>query len=347
MLIGVSFFLKLAFENNWIGPTGRIAIGLLAGIAVVLWSERFRSRGYKAFSYSLKAVGIGVLYLSLWAAFQVYHLMPSGVVFACMVVVTAATCALALSQDAEILAVFAITGGFSTPALLSTGQNRELALFSYLALLDIGILALASVKRWRKLLLLGFVGTLVLYVSWYAEFYERNQLQPTLIFATIFFIIFAIGPIVMLAQEHAQGTMPLAFALVNAVTYFLQAYAMIMDISHAAMAWFSLLLAAVYLLLIRLRPRQTDAVAERNLRMMHLALAVGLITVAIPIRLEAHWVTIGWFIESAVLLWVAGRIKSDLLNVFALTALVLGVGSADAVRFLTGRRSRAAVRVPG
>ena len=218
VLIGVSFFLKLAFENNWIGPTGRIAIGLLAGIAVVLWSERFRSRGYKAFSYSLKAVGIGVLYLSLWAAFQVYHLMPSGVVFACMVVVTAATCALALSQDAEILAVFAITGGFSTPALLSTGQNRELALFSYLALLDIGILALASVKRWRKLLLLGFVGTLVLYVSWYAEFYERNQLQPTLIFATIFFIIFAIGPIVMLAQEHAQGTMPLAFALVNAVT---------------------------------------------------------------------------------------------------------------------------------
>jgi uncharacterized membrane protein len=326
VLIGVSFFLKLAFENNWIGPTGRIAIGLLSGIAVVLWSERFRSRGYKAFSYSLKAVGIGVLYLSLWAAFQVYHLMPSGLVFACMVVVTAATCALALSQDAEILAVFAITGGFSTPALLSTGQNRELALFSYLALLDIGIVALASVRPWRRLLLLGFVGTLVLYVAWYAAFYDRSQLQPTLIFATIFFIIFAIGPIVMLAQEHAKGTMPLAFALVNAVTYFLQAYAMIMDISHAAMAWFSLLLAAVYLLLIRLRPRQTDAVAERNLRMMHLALAVGLITVAIPIRLEAHWITIGWFVESAVLLWVAGRIKSDLLNVFALTALVLGVG---------------------
>lgn len=326
VLIGVSFFLKLAFENNWIGPTGRIAIGLLAGIAVVLWSERFRSRGYIAFSYSLKAVGIGVLYLSLWAAFQVYHLMPAGVVFACMVVVTGATCALALSQDAEILAVFAITGGFSTPVLLSTGQNREIALFSYLALLDIGILALTSVKPWRRLLLLGFIGTLVLYVAWYASFYERSQLQPTLIFATIFFIIFAIAPIVMLGQEQAQGTMPLAMALVNAVTYFMQAYAMIMDISHTAMAWFSLLLAAVYLLLMRLRPQQTDAVAERNLRMMHLALAVGLITVAIPIRLEAHWITIGWFVESAVLLWVAGRIKSDLLNAFALGALVLGVG---------------------
>jgi uncharacterized membrane protein len=326
MLFGVSFFLKLAFDNNWIGPTGRIAIGLIAGIAVVVWSERFRSRGYQIFSYSLKAIGIGVLYLSLWAAFQVYHLMPSGVVFACMVVVTAATCVLALSQDAEILAVFAITGAFSTPVLLSTGQNREIALFSYLALLDIGILALTIIKPWRRLLLLGFVGTLGLYASWSAEFYERSQFQPTLIFSSVFFVIFAIAPLFMLAQETAQGTMPLGLALVNAATYFLQAYVMIMEISHTAMAWFSLLLAAVYLLLIRARPRRADEIAERNLRMMHLALAVGLITVAIPIRLEAHWITIGWFVESAVLLWVAGRIKSDLLNVFALTALVLGVG---------------------
>jgi uncharacterized membrane protein len=326
MLFGVSFFLKLAFDNNWIGPTGRIAIGLIAGIAVVVWSERFRSRGYQVFSYSLKAVGIGVLYLSLWAAFQVYHLMPSGVVFACMVVVTAATCVLALSQDAEILAVFAITGAFSTPVLLSTGQNREIALFSYLALLDTGILALTIIKPWRRLMLLGFLGTLGLYLSWSSEFYERSQLQPTLIFASIFFIIFALAPLFMLAQEHAQGTMPLGLALVNAATYFLQAYVMITEISHTAMAWFSLLLAAVYLLLIRARPRHADEIAERNLRMMHLALAVGLITVAIPIRLEAHWITIGWFVEAAVLLWVADRIKSDLLNVFALTALVLGVG---------------------
>ena len=326
MLVGVSFFLKYAFENNWIGPAGRIAIGLIAGIAVVIWSETFRSRGYRIFSYSLKAVGIGTLYLSLWAAFQVYHLMPSGVVFACMVIVTASTCAMALLQDAEILAVFAIAGGFSTPVLLSTGQNREIALFSYLVLLDFGSFGLAIVKPWRRLLFLGFIGTLILYVSWYAEFYTRPQFEPTLIFATIFFLIFAIAPLLMLRHEHAQGTMPLVLALVNAATYFLQAYAMISEISHTAMAWFSLLLAAVYLLLVCVRSQQADEIARRNLRMMHLALAVGLITVAIPIRLEAHWITIGWFVESAVLLWVAERIKSDLLNIFAVAALVLGVG---------------------
>ncbi|MGB9404086.1 MAG: DUF2339 domain-containing protein, partial [Candidatus Acidiferrales bacterium] len=77
LLFGVSYFLKYAFENNWIGPAGRVVIGLLAGIALIVWSERFRSRGRAAFSYSLKAAGIGTLYLSLWGSFQVYHLIPA------------------------------------------------------------------------------------------------------------------------------------------------------------------------------------------------------------------------------------------------------------------------------
>jgi uncharacterized membrane protein len=112
---------------------------------------------------------------------------------------------------------------------------------------------------------------------------------------------------------------------VNAAAYFLQAYAMISEISHTAMAWFCLALAAVYLLLNWICLRAGKGAAEHNLRLMHLALAAGLVTVAIPIRLEAHWITIGWFVESALLLWIDGRIKSDLLNVFALTALALGV----------------------
>ena len=326
VLIGVAYFLKYAFDSGWIGPTGRVAIGVLAGIGVVLWSERFRSRGYRIFSYSLKAVGIGTLYLSLWAAFQVYHLMPSEAVFACMFAVTAATCVMAITQDAEILAVFAIAGGFSTPVLLSTGVNREIALFSYVLLLDAGLLALIIFKPWRRLLWLGFAGTLTLYIAWSGEFYSRPQLTPTLIFATLFFGIFSAAPILMLRQDEGQGTVPLLYSLANCVTYFLQAYVMLYEVSTTAMAWFSLALALVYLQLNRMRRKAGSSDAERNLRMMHLALAVGLITVAIPIRLEAHWITLGWFVEAAVLLWVADRIKSELLGVFALAAIVLGVG---------------------
>src|SRR6266699_3870090 len=85
---------------------------------------------------------------------------------------------------------------------------------------DLGILTLVAFKPWRRLLWLGFTGTLILYVAWSSEYYTRSELQPTLIFATLFFFIFAIAPLFMLRQEHGAGMMPLALAFVNAATYF-------------------------------------------------------------------------------------------------------------------------------
>jgi uncharacterized membrane protein len=329
VLIGVSYFLKFAFDNNWIGPAGRVAIGLLAGIAIVVWSENFRRRGYLIFSYSLKAVGIGVLYLSLYAAFQVYSLVTGGVAFTMMFVVTAATALMAWAQDAEILAAFALVGGFATPLLLSTGQNREVALFTYVVLLDAGALALVILKPWRRLLLLSYSGTLLLYIGWYASFYDVSQVRMTVGFATLFFAIFAVAP--LLARPAQKGglsdSVPPLVAVVNAAGYFLQIYVMFEEIGTKDTAWFALALAALYIFLSRQsRGRAGSPEAARTVDLLHLALAIGFITVAIPIRLDAHWITMGWFVEVAVLLWVADRIHSELLNIFAIGALLLGVG---------------------
>jgi uncharacterized membrane protein len=329
VLIGISYFLKFAFDNNWIGPAGRVAIGLVAGIAVVLWSERFRSKGYRAFSYSLKAVGLGALYLSLWAAFQRYDLIPNSVAFAMMLLVTASAAAMALAQDAQILAAFALTGAFSTPILLSTGQNREIALFSYIAILDIATLVLVTYKPWRRLLVMSYVGTLILYLGWYWQFYNRPQLEITLAFATLFFAVFAIAPLVTLQpnDEHPfLASIPAILAFVNACVYFLQAYAMFEEVNKTSMAWFALALAAIYIFLSRqVHARKLKPGTSEILYFLHLAVAIGFITIAIPIRLDAHWITMGWFVEAGVLLWVGNRLNSDFLNVFALGALVLGV----------------------
>jgi uncharacterized membrane protein len=329
VLIGISYFLKYAFENNWIGPAGRIAIGLIAGIAVVIWSERFRLKNYKAFSYSLKAVGIGTLYLSLWAAFQRYSLIPNSVAFAMMLLVTASAAAMALAQDAQILAAFALTGGFATPILLSTGQNREIALFSYVAILDIATLVLVTFKPWRRLLVMSYIGTLILYLGWFLQFYNRSELGVTLAFATLFFAIFAVAPLITLQpdDEHPLfASVPALLAFVNASVYFMQAYVMVEEVDKTYMAWFALALAAIYIFLSRqVHARNLIPGTTEILYFLHLAVAIGFITIAIPIRLDAHWITIGWFVEAGVLLWVANRIKFDFLNVFALGALVLGV----------------------
>jgi uncharacterized membrane protein len=242
-----------------------------------------------------------------------------------MVIVTGSTAMLAIKQDAEILAAIALAGGFTTPLLLSTGQNHEVELFSYVALLCAASVALVAVKPWRRLLILSYVGMLGLYVGWYSEFYRRPEFAVTLFFATIFFAIFAVAPLVSRVPEGSSLLyLPAALTLINTGVYFLQAYAMVDEIDKQAMAWFALALAAVHIGLSRIVRRQQPADAEM-LRLLHLALAVALITIAIPIRLDGHWITVGWLVEAGVLLWVANRIGAGFLHYLAVVALGLGV----------------------
>lgn len=333
VLIGVSYFLKYAFDNGWIGPRGRIAIGLLAGIGIVLWSERFRRKNYVVFSYSLKAVGVGVMYLSLWAAFQLYQLIPAGVAFFAMIVVTAATAALALTQDAEILAALALVGGFATPALVSTGENHEVVLFSYVVLLDLFSLVLLKYRPWRRLLIGSFIGTLIMYVGWNSSFYTNDQLATTFLFITVFMLVFASAPLVTdTRQEYSPGgTQTLvALAFANAAAYFLEAMEVLDGTGlREYRAWVAVALAAFYLLLSRVLAekvkRENDGGINRAIPLLHIGIAVGLLTVAIPLKLSGHWITFGWLVEAAVLSWIGLRTRMNFLKALSLASLVLGL----------------------
>jgi uncharacterized membrane protein len=330
ILIGVSYFLKYAFDNNWIGPAGRVALGLVAGIAVVLWSELFRKKGHIAFSYSLKAVGIGTLYLSLWGAYQIYHLVPSSVAFVAMILVTASTITLALTQDAEFLAAFALLGGFSTPVLLSTGENHEIVLFAYVCLLDLANLAMVAFKPWRRLLIGSFAGTAILYVGWYTSYYTKDQRGVTVLFAVLFAAIFAVIPLVTpltRSRWHYGFSITLTLLpLVNAGALFLA----LLDMYYrekVTLTWYALGLAAVYLLLSSGFKHRVGSEPDviKTVNLLHVAIAIAFITIAIPLKLDAHWITIGWLIESAVLLYIAVRMRHDFLRYFAGATLTLGI----------------------
>ncbi len=330
LLIGFSYFIKYAFDNGWIGPSGKIVLGLVAGVVLVLWSERFRRKGYEAFSYSLKAVGIGTMYLSLWGAFQLYHLVPSAAAFVAMIVVTGSTMALALSQNAEILAAFAMVGGFSTPVLLSTGENHEVVLFSYVVLLDAAILGMVAFKPWRRLLVGSFVGTGILYIGWFADYYTKQQRPVTVFFTFIFAAIFAAIP--LLTPLTKSRWLPgfsitlILLPLVNAAALFLALFAMYSE-EKDTLTWYALVLAAVYLLLSARFKRRvgSDPQIVRTINLLHIAIAIAFITIAIPLKLTAHWITLGWLIESAALLFVAVRTRTDFLRWFAGATLALGI----------------------
>jgi uncharacterized membrane protein len=338
VLIGMAWFLKLAIDNHWIGPLGRVFIGLLAGGGLIAWSERFQRRGYVTFGYSLKAVGSGILYLSLWAAFSLYGLIPAGVAFAAMIVVTAFNGFLSWVQDAELLALYAIAGGLSTPLLLSTGGNHEVTLLTYLLMLDIAVLVLVVLRPWSRLLFAAFTGSAVFFAGWWVEFYpqdEFGQRARTVFFLTCFFVIFALAPRLVRVElknnEPASTWDNLALVVLpiaNASLGFLGYYALYDSISHEwAGACVAVALAAFYLMLIRLPHRGVLRPSTALVWSLHLTVAIVFLTIAIPLKAHGRWLTIGWLAEGAALFWLGGKQRSMLLRVLALFCLVLGLAA--------------------
>jgi uncharacterized membrane protein len=332
MLIGVAWFLKFAFENHWVGPAGRVLIGLLSGAALIAWSERFRNKGYFAFSYSLKAVGSGVLYLSLWAAYSMYHLIPPGVAFAGMVLVTAFNAFIAWRQSAELLAVYAIVGAFSTPLLLSTGHNEEVFLFCYLLMMNAATMALLVVKGWNRLLVLSFLGTVAFYWGWYWQFYTPAAFAKTAFFLALFVLLFAAATIlarqkrVLARQDDAARVL---VSLANAAFGFLGYYAMLSQNGsgrNTALAWCSVGFGAFYLGVRKLMER-TPVAGTRlaSLADIQLSIAIVFLTLAVPLAVHGHWVTVGWMAEGTVLVWVATRMRTALMRMLAAGALMLGL----------------------
>lgn len=336
VLVGMAWFLKLAIDNHWIGPLGRVLIGLIVGVGFVAWSERFRRHGYTVFSYSLKALGSGVLYLSLWAAFQLYQLVPSGVAFAAMIAVTAFNGYMAWAQDAQLLAVFSLVGGLGTPLLLSTGENHQVSLFSYILLLDAAVLALVALRPWGRLLVGAFAGTVLYVTGWSMRFYSVGQLVRTAVFFALFFLLFAVAQ--RLARWRVDGDNVIqgvwdrlaAFVLpvANAGLGFLAFWALFSEPRFEEVPpWLAVAFAAFYLLLFwlpGLGPLRANSALTAAL---NLSIAVGFLAVAVPLKTHGHGLPIGWLVEGAVLLWLAQRFQQRLLQGLAVVALLLGLGA--------------------
>jgi uncharacterized membrane protein len=313
LLIGTAYGLKLAVDRHLISPPARMIIGLIAGAGLVVWSERFRQKGFAAFSYSLKAVGSGVLYLALWAGFRLYFLLPTEVALGLMILVTAWNAYMAWAQDSELLAVYALAGGFATPMLLSTGGNHEIFLFTYLLAIDVATVALVRLKTWPRLLLGAFPLTVAFFIGWYAQFYAANELTATSVFILFFGSAFgsipvrrpvvdADSPVVRfgwLTMVLEDVLLPIA----NAAFVALALYSVLQDSGHHnLLPWTMLVLSAVYLGVMR-------APQTRTASAIHLSLAVVLLTIAIPLKASGHWITASWLVEGLALLWVATRLE--------------------------------------
>src|SRR4029453_4823619 len=176
LLIAVSYFLKLAFDNEWIGKSGRIAIGVMLGALMLPWSQWLLAKGYTYFSEGIAALGEATLFLSVWAGCQYYTLYSRDVGFAAMIAITAAMAAVAIGRSSQRIAVLSLLGG----------------LLPYLLLLGSGTLVMALMKAWRSLAPIAFIGTQIYFWGWYSEFFRSTSpLERTVLFATLFYLLYS------------------------------------------------------------------------------------------------------------------------------------------------------------
>jgi len=179
LFLGIIFFVKLSIERGWISPELRTAIGFVIGAGLVGAGVVVqRRKPYATLAHTFCATGIVVLYGVSYAAHAMYHIPPFNhalVTFGMMTLITAVAFLLAVRMEAQVVAVLGMLGGFLTPILCSTGQDNPGGLFGYIALLDIGVLAVAKHKRWLHLTALAAAGTIFMQAGWMVKFFHSSH----------------------------------------------------------------------------------------------------------------------------------------------------------------------------
>ena len=322
LVLGISFFLKYAFDNGWIGPTGRVILGVIAGLALLAWGEK-TIRQYALYGQIVSGGGLAVLYLSVYAAFNFYHLISNFSAFAFLVLVTFVGIALSLRYAAPALMIVSALGGFATPVLASDGSNHQITLFIYIIMLDLSILVVSVFKRWHWLHLIGFVGTIAIFSAWFVKFYNTGQLFSTFFFLTAFFIIYSITSLVynLVKKEKSTG-IEQVMALVSGLVYFSLSYSLLNPDYHIYMGFFAFLLAVYYFFWAYLVRALTPQ--DENLYNFLAFLTVAFITVAIPIQFKAYAITLAWVAEAALLLILGAKLYDRTGEAVKIFGLVVG-----------------------
>ena len=276
------------------------------------------------YGLSLQGAGAGILYLTAYAAFRLYGVLPEAPAVVLLIAVSALTVWLAVRNDSQPLAGLAIGGGFLAPVLVGNDGGPVL-LFGYFALLNAAIFSLAWSKAWPVLNAVGFAFTFVLGALWGHEFYGPEHyaaVQPFLALFFVFYVAIAIlyarrGPLA--ARDPVDGLLVFGVPLVG---FALQA-ALVREFEYGA-AWSALALAIVYALLFLVLRRRGEP-GFPLLSRAFLVLAVVFATIAIPFALENRWTAALWAVEGAGVYWIGVRQSARLARAFALV-VELGAG---------------------
>ncbi|MCH9646947.1 MAG: DUF2339 domain-containing protein [Deltaproteobacteria bacterium] len=205
LALAAVLFLKHSIEAGWIPPVVRVALAVLVGLAALVGSQALRARGYVSTANALAGAAVVILYAAVWAARGLYELIGVPIAYLLMILVTVVCGLLSWRYKTLVVAVLGLIGGFATPALLTSMTENPIGLFTYLLLLNGGLLILSRKRRWRLLALLTLAVTTLYQVSWIFFFMEEDEALIALVVLGVFALLYALGSGWKKAEGEEEG----------------------------------------------------------------------------------------------------------------------------------------------
>ena len=342
LFIGLSFLAKWAADNALFPPELRLAAVGIVGIALLVQGFRLSRRvpvgdigeevaARGSYAYLLQGAGVAVLYLTIFAAFKLYAMIPALAAFVLMALVCALSTLLALLSDKQMLAFVGFAGAFATPILVSTGSGNHAALFSYYLLLNLAIGIVAWLRAWRALNLLGFFATFGVATLWGALKYVPENYASTQPFLIAFFAIYALIGLFYALRHARDGKRVLDGIIIfgTPIVSFLLQTQLVEHIEYGA-AISAVTASAIYLalaLFTRGRSSTANGKVAQWLTLSYAALALVFATLAVPLAVDGRMTAAIWAIEGAGVFWLATRQRSLIGQLFGVAMQLLAASA--------------------
>jgi uncharacterized membrane protein len=313
LLLAVAFFVKYSFDQGWISPGLRVVVGAFLGVGLVAAGEYCLFRKMRPFAGGLLGCGVGVLYLVAFGAYNLYELVNTQTAAVFYICITALSVAISVHGRLLPIAILAVIGGYGTPIALSTGTNQQVALLTYVLLLDVGFLISAHIRRWDILRPLAWLGTLGLFGAWFLEFSELSTVWRTWAFLLAFYVVFhgeALG-----ALRRGSYVWPRLMATIihaNNVVFFGGTYLLLRGLVPEWLGLFAVVLAGVQWLAAWRVVGGEAAVLPARLGLW--LNGAAMLALAAPLQFDRYLVSVSWGVQAVVTFWFCRRFADQWLR---------------------------------
>jgi len=308
-VIGVGIGVKYSIDHDLITPLMRVITGYVTGIVLLIVGIQLK-RNYENYSAVLVSGAMAMMYFITYAAFSFYDLMPDALAFGVMVIFTVFTVLAAISYNQEVISLIGLVGAYAVPFLLSDDSGNVKILFSYISIINIGILITAVLRYWKMLYYSSFILSWLIFGFWYLDdFLVEEHFALTLIFSVIFFLTFYATFLVnKLIKKETFSIGDIIFLMLNSFIYYGIGYVTLEEheVGEQLLGLFTVANALIHFVISVGIFRQH--LSDRNLFFLVAGMVLAFVTLAIPVQLDGKWVTLLWIGEAAILFWI-GRTK--------------------------------------